>query len=65
MEVTLNEHGNFEFLFSKWDILVNLLGLGFSIALVVVVVVSAIKLGWQFWPYVFVAGALAFLFTQE
>jgi|TARA_B100000953_G_scaffold215151_1_gene177829 hypothetical protein len=62
-ELTLNENGNLQFIFDKWDILVNLLGIGFSIALVVVVIVSAIKLGWNFWPYVFVAGALAFLFT--
>ena len=65
MEIIINENGELNFLVDKWDILVNLLGVGFSIALVVVVVVSAIKLGWQFWPYVFVAGALAFIFTQE
>jgi hypothetical protein len=63
MEIIINENGELNFLVDKWDILVNLLGVGFSIALVVVVVVSAIKLGWQFWPYVFVAGALAFIFT--
>ena len=63
MEIIINENGELNFLVDKWDILVNLLGVGFSIALVVVVVVSAIKLGWQFWPYVFAAGALAFIFT--
>tara|TARA_B100000929_G_scaffold244652_1_gene202699 strand:+ start:1007 stop:1198 length:192 start_codon:yes stop_codon:yes gene_type:complete len=63
MEILINENGELQFLVDKWDILVNLLGIGFSIALVVVVIVSAIKLGWKFWPYIFVAGALAFLFS--
>jgi len=62
MEVTIID-GHVELLMSKWDILVNLLGVGFSIAIVVVVIVSAIKLGWKLWPYVFVAAAIAFLFS--
>jgi|TARA_B110001454_G_scaffold158625_1_gene147949 hypothetical protein len=63
MEILITENGELQFLVDKWDILVNLLGIGFSIALVVVVIVSAIKIGWQLWPYVFVVAALAFLFS--
>lgn len=63
MEVTVNDSGNFELLLDKWDIFVNLLAMGFTIALVVTVIVASIKLGWKLWPYILVAGALAFLFV--
>ena len=63
MEVTVNDSGNLELLMDKWDIFVNLLAMGFTIALVVTVVVASIKLGWKLWPYILVAGALAFLFV--
>ena len=63
MEVTVNESGNLELLLDKWDIFVNLLAMGFTIALVVTVIVASIKLGWKLWPYILVAGALAFLFV--
>tara|TARA_B100002019_G_scaffold261541_1_gene248378 strand:- start:1081 stop:1272 length:192 start_codon:yes stop_codon:yes gene_type:complete len=63
MEVTINDNGNFELLYDKWDMIVNLLGMGFTIALVVTVIIASIRLGWKLWPYVLAAGALAFLFT--
>jgi hypothetical protein len=63
MEVTVNNSGNLELLLDKWDIFVNLLAMGFTIALVVTVIVASIKLGWKLWPYILVAGALAFLFV--
>lgn len=63
MEVTINDNGNFELLYDKWDMVVNLLGMGFTIALVVTVIIASIRLGWKLWPYVLAAGALAFLFT--
>ena len=46
----------------KWDVIVGLLGMGFSIAMVVVVFVAAIKLGWKLWPYILVAGFAAYMF---
>jgi len=63
MEVTVNDSGNFELLVDKWDVFVNLLAMGFTIALVVTVIVASIKLGWKYWPWVLAAGALAFLFV--
>ena len=63
MEVTVNDSGNFELLVDKWDVFVNLLAMGFTIALVVTVIVASIKLGWKLWSYILVAGALAFLFV--
>ena len=66
MEVTITDEGTFEFLFDKWDIFVQMLGLGFTIALsftcVVVMIVASIKLGWYYWTWALGVGALAFLF---
>ena len=61
MEITVNDKGNLELLYDKWDMLISLLGMGFSIALVVVVIVAAVKLGWRFWPWVLGVGLLAWM----
>tara|TARA_B100001057_G_scaffold466947_1_gene524573 strand:+ start:65 stop:256 length:192 start_codon:yes stop_codon:yes gene_type:complete len=63
MEVNITENGNLELLVDKWDVITSLLSMGFTIALVIVVIVAAIKLGWKYWPWVLVAGALAFMFV--
>jgi len=63
VEVQVTEQGTFEFLVDKMDVVIAALGMGFSIAMVVVVVVAAIKLGWKFWPWILVAGFLAFMFA--
>lgn len=63
MEVAVNETGNLEFLFDKWDILLSMLSMGFSIALVIVVIVAAVRLGWKYWPWILIAGFLAFTFV--
>lgn len=59
MEINLTEQGTFEILWDKMDILISLLALGFSIALVVVVVAAGVRLGWRLWPWVLAVGALA------
>ena len=46
-------------LLEKLDTLMSLMGLGFGIATVVVVVVAGARLGWRFWPWVLGAGAIA------
>jgi len=51
-----------EVILDKWDILVGLLGFGFSIALVVVVIAAGFKLGIRLWPYILVIGFLAYMF---
>lgn len=53
--------GEWTFVWDKLDMFTSLLGLGFSIALVVVVVVASIKLGWRFWPWVLGAGFVAWM----
>ena len=62
VEVQISEQGTFEFIMDKFDIIMTLLALGFSIALVVVVVTASVKAGWRLWPWVLVAGFLAWVF---
>ena len=59
MEINLTEQGTFEILWDKMDIVISLLALGFSIALVVVVITAGVRLGWRLWPWVLAVGALA------
>ena len=64
MEVTLTEQGNLELLVDKWDMAMNLVAMGFSIALVIVVIVAAVKFGWRFWPWVLAIGLLAYILVN-
>ena len=61
MEVKLTEQGTFELIMDKWDIIVNLLGLGFTIAIVIMVVVAGAKMGMRFWPWVLGIALLAWM----
>jgi hypothetical protein len=62
MEVSITEQGTFELLWDKMDIIITLLAMGFSIALVVVVISASIRAGWQLWPWILGLGFLAYLF---
>ena len=46
-----------------WDVLVPLIVLGFTIGVVFAVLVGAIKIGWQYAPWIF-AGALLVWFLS-
>ena len=61
MEVGITEQGTFELLWDKWDLLISLVALGFGIALVVVVIVASVRLGWRFWPWILALGLIAWL----
>ena len=61
MEVKLTEQGTLELMMDKWDIIVNLLGLGFTIAIVIMVVVAGAKMGMRFWPWVLGIALLAWM----
>jgi hypothetical protein len=63
MEVGVTEQGTFELLWDKWDMMISLLALGFGIALVVVVVTASVRLGWRFWPWILLAGVIAWLWV--
>ena len=62
MEVALTEQGTFEILWDKMDMIITLLAMGFSIALVVVVISAIIRAGWRLWPWILGLGFLAYLF---
>jgi hypothetical protein len=62
MEVSITEQGTFELLWDKMDIIITLLAMGFSIALVVVVISASIRAGWRLWPWILGLGFLAYLF---
>jgi hypothetical protein len=63
MEIKLTDAGTFELLYDKLDVFIHLLAFGFSIALVVGVIVASIRMGWTLWPWILGLGLLAFLFV--
>jgi hypothetical protein len=50
---------NGELVADKFDIFLGLLALGFSIAMVVIVIVAAAKIGWKLAPWILGLGFLA------
>jgi len=61
MEFQVSDQGTFELVYDKLDLILHLLAMGFTIGVVVAVIVAGIRLGWKLMPYVVVAGILAFL----
>ena len=60
MEVTVTEQG-ITFFQDKADLLLGLLAMGFSIAMVVIVVVAAASVGWKLAPWILGLGLIAWL----
>ena len=46
-----------------WDVLQPLIILGFTIGVVLAVVFGAIKIGWQFAPWIFIGALLVWFLT--
>ena len=61
MEIKLTDAGTFELLYDKLDVFIHLLAFGFSIALVVGVIVASIRMGWTLWPWILGLGLIAWL----
>jgi hypothetical protein len=61
MEIKITDQGTFELLYDKLDVFLHLVAVGFSIALVVSVVVASIRMGWTLWPWILGLGLLAWL----
>ena len=61
MEIKVTDQGTFELLYDKLDVFLHLVAVGFSIALVVGVVVASIRMGWTLWPWILGLGLLAWL----
>ena len=61
MEIKVTDQGTFELLYDKLDVFMYLLAFGFSIALVVGVIVASIRMGWTLWPWILGLGLIAWL----
>ena len=53
---------NGEIVVDKFDMLMGLLSVGFTVAMVVIVIVAAARIGWKIAPWVLGLGFLAWLF---
>ena len=56
------ENVQVEVAFDKLSLIMDLLSMGFSIALVVAVIIAGVKLGWKACPWILGIGAIAWLF---
>ena len=56
------ENVQVELAFDKLSLIGDLLSMGFSIALVVAVIIAGVKLGWKAWPWILGIGAVAWVF---
>lgn len=61
MEIKMTENGTFELLYDKMDIVLHLLAMGFTIAVVVAVIVAGIRLGWALMPWILGLAIVAYL----
>ena len=61
VEVQMTEQGTLEFLVDKMDVITGLLALGFTFALVIMVMTAGVKAGWKLWPWILGLGLLTFL----
>ncbi len=56
------ENVQVEVTFDKLSLIGDLLSMGFTIALVVAVIIAGVKLGWKAWPWILGISAIAWLF---
>jgi len=49
-------------LYAAWDVLSVLIVMGFTIGVVVAIIVGAIRIGWQLAPWLFVGALLIWFF---
>lgn len=57
----MSESGNLELLYDKWDLFLHLLAFGFTVAVVVAVIVAGVRLGWQMMPWILGLAVVAYL----
>lgn len=61
MEVMITENGTFELLWDKMDMIVHIAAFAFSVAIFVMIISAAFKLGWRLWPWVLGLAVVAYL----
>ena len=63
VEVGLTEQGTFEFIINHGQAITGLLALGFTFALIIMVMTAGVRAGWKLWPWVFLVGMVAYIIT--
>jgi len=53
-----------ELVYSIWDVLQSLIIIGFTIGVSVMVIVSALRLGWLLAPYIFIGAFVIWLLSN-
>jgi Na+/phosphate symporter len=53
-----------ELVYSMWDVLQSLIIIGFTIGVSVMVIVSALRLGWLLAPYIFIGAFVIWLLSN-
>ena len=57
----ITENGTFELLWDKMDVIVHIAAFAFSVAIFVMIISAAFKLGWRLWPWVLGLAVVAYL----
>jgi hypothetical protein len=52
-----------ELVYSQWDVLTSLIIMGFTIGVVLMVVSSALRLGWMLAPYIFIGAFIVWFMS--
>lgn len=61
MEIKMTESGNLELLYDKMDVIIHIAAFAFSVAIFVMIISAAFKLGWRLWPWVLGLAVVAYL----
>jgi len=61
MEVAITPEGTFELLYDKMDVIIHIAAFAFSVAIFVMIISAAFKLGWRLWPWVLGLAVIAYL----
>ena len=61
VEVVLTELGTFEFIINDVQAMTGILALGFTFALIIMVMTAGVRAGWKLWPWILALGLITFL----
>jgi hypothetical protein len=61
MEVAITPEGTFELLYDKMDVIIHIAAFAFSVAIFVMIISAAFRLGWRLWPWVLGLAVVAYL----
>ena len=62
VEIQQTPEGTLDLVLDKFDMITGLLAMGFGLAMVVIVIVAAARIGWAIAPWILGLGFLAYLF---